>query len=252
MNVECCQSTNIHNFKASIYEYNKSRNLHDIMIFEMAKGFYLKDGNYCEDYKLCMLLSGEYYLELGNHKKVDFYIVKGIVEELLHFLGYDNRYSFEVKDLPKEFHPGQSASIIVAGKNVGIIGKLHPNTCRDDVFVVEINLDKLLQNRTGRIKYREINKYPSIKKDFAVILDNDIVALDVVKTIKQAGGKVLNSIEIFDLYTGDKIDSDKKSLAFKLSFEDNNRTLTDEEVNIVFNNVIDKVVSKYNAVIRDT
>lgn len=234
-----------------VYEYNKARNLHDIMIFEMAKGFYLRDGKYGEDYKLCMLMTGEYYLELGNNRKVDFYIVKGIVEEILHFLGYDNRYSFEVKDLPKEFHPGQSASIIVAGKNIGVMGKLHPNTCRDDVFVVEINLDKLLQNRTGRIKYKEINKYPSIKKDFAVILDKDIIANDVLKTIKQAGGKMLSGIEIFDLYTGDRIGSGKKSLAFKLNFEDYNRTLTDDEVNKVFNNVIEKVVSKYKAVLRD-
>lgn len=234
-----------------VYNYNKAHNLTDIAIFEMAKGFYLKKNTYGEDYKLCILLTGKYYLGLGNEKKVDFYILKGIIEELLHFLGYENRYSFEMGDFPKEFHPGQTANINVAGKIVGIMGKLHPNTCKDDVYVAEINLDKLLENIAGRIKYKELNKYPNIKKDFAVILDKDIQASEIMKTIKKKGGKVLTNIEVFDVYVGTNIPTDKKSIAFTLTFEDYTKTLTDEEVTTIFEQIIQEVEKKYKAVLRD-
>lgn len=234
-----------------VYNYNRSRNLNDVAIFEMAKGFWLRDNVYGEDYKLCMLMTGEYYLGLGNKKKIDFYVMKGIVEELLHFLGYDGRYSFELGEFPKEFHPGQTANINVAGKVVGIMGKLHPDICVSDVYVVEINLDMLFKNFVGKIKYKELNKYPAINKDFAVILDKGIQADKVIKTIKKVGGKFLTNIEIFDVYVGKNIDDDKRSIAFSLRFEDYNKTLVDEEVTKIFNNIISEVVSKYNAVLRD-
>jgi phenylalanyl-tRNA synthetase beta chain len=234
-----------------VYNYNNSRNLNDISIFEMAKGFYLKDNNYGEDYKLCILMSGNYINELGNKKKVDFYILKGIIEEILHYLGYNNRYTFELGNFPKEFHPGQSAYINVAGKVIGLMGKLHPNIVSEDVFVAEINLDKLYQNRTGKIKYKEINKYPTISKDFAVILDKNIMAEDIMKTIKKAGGKTLTKIEVFDVYRGKNIDEDKKSIAFSLTFEDYTKTLTDEEVTIAFERVIKEVENKYKASLRN-
>lgn len=234
-----------------VYEYNKSHNQKDISIFEMAKGFYLKNNTYQEDYKLCILMTGEYYLELGNKKRVDFYILKGIVEELLHFLGYENRYTFEVGEFPKEFHPGQSANINVAGKIVGIMGKLHPNTCREDVYVAEINLDQLFKNKTGKIKYKEFNKYPNIKKDFAVILDKEIQASEIMKTIKKASGKTLTNIEVFDVYVGKNIEENKKSIAFSLTFEDSSKTLTDEEVAVLFDKIIKEVEKKYQATLRD-
>ena len=82
-----------------IYEYNKSRYIKDVSIFEIGKGFWKKENNYGEDTKLAALMTGEYYLGINNRKDVDFYIVKGIVEEVLDYLGYENRYSFV---LPRE------------------------------------------------------------------------------------------------------------------------------------------------------
>ena len=234
-----------------VYNYNKTHNNHDICIFEMAKGFYLKDDKYGEDYKLCILMTGDYYYELGSRKKVDFYVLKGIVEELLEFLGYGNRYSFEVKDIPKEMHPYQSAVINVSGKVVGMLGKVHPNVSSDDVFVAEINLDKLFMMKTGKMKYREVNKYPAIKKDLAFIVDKNVIASDIVKTIKKSGGKNLTSINIFDLYQGKNIDDDKKSIAFSLTFEDYTKTLTDDEVMVMFDKIIKDVEKKYKAELRD-
>ena len=234
-----------------VYKYNKDRNINDIRIFEIAKGFYLKDGNYGEDEKLCLLLTGDYYQELGHNRKIDFYILKGIIEELLIFLGYENRYSLITDEFPKEFHPYQSAYINLNGENIGIMGKLHPNVTKDNVYVAEINLSKLSKFKTSKIKYKEINKYPSIKKDLAFIIDKDIPADDISKTIKKSGGKNLTNIEIFDLYIGDKIDSNKKSIAYSLTFEDTKKTLTDEEVMEIFNKIIKDVEKKHKAILRD-
>ena len=107
-----------------IYEYNKARYQKDISIFEIGKGFYKKEDIYGEDTKLCVLATGEYYLGLNNKKNVDFYIVKGIAEEVLNYLGYEGRYSFERNaEIPQEMHPGQTAYINVNGTIVGITEK---------------------------------------------------------------------------------------------------------------------------------
>ena len=86
-------------------------------------------------------MTGKYSLGLNNTKNVDFYTIKGVVEEVLDYLGYAGRYMLTKAELPKEMHPGQSAYINVNGTNVGIIGKLHPNVTKEDVYVLEINLD---------------------------------------------------------------------------------------------------------------
>ena len=234
----------------NVYNYNKSRNLKDISIFEIAKSFYKKEDKYYEDKKLCILMSGDYYLELGNNKKVDFYIIKGIMEELLEFLGYKNRYSLVTNNIPKYMHPGQSAIINLNGKDIGFIGKLHPSIL-NDIFVCEINLDKLLENRVSKLKYTEINKYPSIQKDMAFIMDKNITSEEVMKQIKKSGGKLVSNISVFDVYEGERVGSNNKSVAFSLTFEDTNKTLTDEEVMAVFNNIIKEVETKLNIKLRN-
>lgn len=100
-----------------IYEYNVAHGNKDISIFELGKGFFKKQGEYAEELKLCILMSGEFYTGINERKNVDFYIIKGIIEELLNSQGYENRYSFaQVKEQIKEFHPGQTADIIVDRK----------------------------------------------------------------------------------------------------------------------------------------
>ena len=224
----------------NVYNYNKSRNLKDISIFEIAKTFYKKEDKYYEDKKLCILMNGEYFLELGNNKKVDFYILKGIVEELLIYLGYANRYSLVTENIPKFMHPGQSAVINLNGMDIGYLGKIHPSI-EKDVYVCEINLDKLLSNRVSKLKYKDINKYPSISKDMAFVMNKSITSEEVIKVIKKAGGKLLTDVKVFDVYEGENVGLDNKSIAFNLTFEDYTKTLTDEEVMEVFNNIISSV-----------
>ncbi len=232
-----------------VYEYNKARNYKDVCIFEIGKGFY-KEDTYKEELKLAGLMTGKYYLDINN-TNVDFYVVKGIVEELLDYLGYNGRYTINVGNVPNELHPGVSAVINMQGKDIGIIGKLHPSITKDDVYVFEINLDKLLSNRTSNIKFKEVPKFLGMEKDVAFIVKKDITNKEIMEVIKKSGGKLLTSIELFDLYEGDKISEDEKSLAYKLKFQDPSRTLTDEEVTKVFEKIISDVETKINAKLRN-
>lgn len=232
-----------------IYEYNKARSQKDVSIFEIGKGFYKKDEQYGENLKLCVLMTGERYLSVKS-KQVDFYDIKGVAEELLDYLGYGGRYSFVVKDeLPKEFHPYQTAQISVNNDVVGIIGKLHPNCTKDNVYVLEINLDKLLEKKTGKMKYKEISKFPSVKKDLAVVIDKDITSEEIAKQIKKLAGNLLLGSKIFDVYTGENIEENKKSIAYSLEFGAADRTLTDDEINAILEKII-VGLEKQGAIIR--
>ena len=233
-----------------IYEYNKAREQKDVSIFEIGKGFYKKGEIYGEDTKLCALMTGRYALGLNNNKNVDFYVIKGVAEEILDYLGYAGRYTFVRQEMPKEMHPGQSAYINVNGTNVGIIGKIHPNVTKDDVFVLEINLDELFKKKVGKMKYKEISKFPNVKKDVAFIVAKNLESKDIEKVIKNAGGSLLTDIEVFDVYTGSNVPEGKKSIAYSLTFADSKKTLTDEEVNNLLNKVIDSVCKKCIAEIR--
>lgn len=233
-----------------VYEYNKAREQKDISIFEIGKGFYKKSEVYGEDTKLCVLMSGKYSTGLNNNKTVDFYVIKGIAEEVLDYLGYSGRYSFMKQEMPKEMHPGQSAMINVNGSNIGMIGKIHPSVTKDDVYVLEINLDELFTKKVGKMKYKEFSKFPSINKDIALVVDKKSVSKDIEKVIKSAGGSLLTNIEVFDVYTGVGVGIDKKSIAYSLTFSDMKKTLTDEEINGLMDKIIDAVSKKCSAELR--
>ncbi len=240
-----------------IYEYNKARDNKDISIFEIGKGFYKRQDEYGENTKLCALMTGDYYNELGDVKQYDFYVVKGIAEEILDYLGYENRYSFVKQDkILAEFHPGQTAYISVNNDVVGIIGRLHPNienninNAKSPVYVLEINLDKLLEKKTGKMKFKEISKFPRIEKDVAFVVDKNITSLEIETNIKKAAGSMLENIRPFDLYVGEQLGENKKSIAYSLTFSDSKRTLTEEEVLELMQKVIDTVCKKCGAECR--
>ena len=235
-----------------IYEYNKARSNKDVAIFEIGKAFYKKQEEYGETNKIAALMIGDFYLGVENKKQVDFYVIKGIVEELLDYLGYGNRYSFVIKEdkMPEEVHPGQAALISVNNDIVGLIGRVHPSLEKDSVYVFEIDLDKLLDKKVGKMKYKEISKFPSVKKDLAVVVDKDITSEEIATVIKKAGGSTLNKIEVFDVYTGKGIDEDKKSIAYSLTFEKMDRTLTDEEINESIAKIVEMLNKKMGATLR--
>lgn len=234
-----------------IYEYNVAHENKDISIFEIGKGFYKRGEEYGEDEKLCILMSGEFFKGIDNRKQVDFYILKGVVEEALDSLGYENRYSFvKPNEIPEEFHPGQTADIIVNGKKYGIMGLLHPEVTENKVFVCEINLSKLFELKTGKMKYKEISKFPGSKKDLSIVVDKNIESLSIAKVMKKAGGNNLTSVEAFDVYEGKGIEEGKKSLAFSLTFGSQDKTLTDEEINPAIEKIIKAVEKEFGAELR--
>lgn len=232
----------------NIYEYNKARKVNDILIYEISKTY---DKNYNEDVKLSILMKGNYITNdwMNSKIKVDFYLIKGIVENLLNYLGFKNRYTFE-KDLINHLHTGISASILVDRQKVGIIGRVHPSLLKDEVYVCELSLTKL-NKEVKPLKYKESSKYPEIIKDVAFIVPKSLTSGEIVETIKKAGGRLLSSIDVFDVYTGENVKENEKSIAYTLTFKDDTRTLNDEEVNAVFRNIIDKVIEKFNVELRD-
>ena len=235
-----------------IYEYNKARSNKDVSIFEIGKAFYKKGEEYGETNKIAALMTGDYYLGIGSKKQVDFYVIKGIVEELLDYLGYGNRYSFVIKEdkMPEEVHPGQTALISVNNDIVGLVGRVHPALEKEAVYVLEIDLDKLLDKKVGKMKYKEISKFPSVKKDLAVVVDKNVTAEEIAVLIKKAGGSSLSKIEAFDVYTGKGIDENKKSIAYSLTFEKMDRTLTDEEISQSMEKIVEMLNKKIGAELR--
>lgn len=234
-----------------IYEYNVAHNVKDVSIFEIGKGFYKKDEVYSEENKLACLMSGEYYLGLDNKSQIDFYVIKGVVEEFLDYLGFAGRYSFVVGDnMPKEFHPGQSAKISINNDIVGIVGKVHPSKTKEDVYVFEINLDKVLAKKAEKMKYKEISKFPSVKKDLAVVVDKGITSQEIQIAIKKSAGSLLSEIQVFDVYTGENIGENKVSIAYSLTFMAKDKTLTDEEINPILEKIITDLNKKLGAELR--
>ena len=222
-----------------IYEYNKAHYNKNVSVFEIGKSFYKKGEEYGEEKKLACLMTGDFYLGVNNTKQVDFYIIKGIAEELLDYLGYANRYSFVVNEsIPDTFHPGKSAAISVNNDIVGFIGRVHPTKAKEEIYVMEINLDKLLSKKVGKMKYKEVSKFPSVKKDLAVVVDKNVTASEIATYIKKAAGSLLIGSEVFDVYTGAGMEENKKSLAYSLEFGASDRTLTDEEINQVLDKII--------------
>ena len=231
----------------NVYEYNKARKVQDVLLYEISKTY---DEKYEEDIKVAILMKGNYIYNDWQHNyiKCDFYVIKGILENILDYMGFKNRYAFEITDA-KDLHPGMGANILLDREKIGIIGRVHPSLNKDEIYVCEFSLNKLIKE-IKPIKYKEANKYPEIEKDVAFIVEKDVSAETIEKQIKKTGGRLLKKVDIFDLYTGENVSENEKSIAFKLLFSDDKRTLTEKEVMDIFNKIIEEVTEKLNAKLR--
>lgn len=222
--------------------YNLNHNNLNINLFEIGS-IYAKG---IEDLSLAILLSNNqsYNLWQGDNRKIDFYYLSGLLSNLMTMLSVD--FELKVSDNDK-FHPHQQANILVSGEVVGIIGKLHPNIL-DETYILEINLDKLIKNID--FVYESISKYPTVDRDIAILVDKDLLVADILKTIKQTLKKNLNKIELFDVYEGENIANHQRSLAFKLTISDKNKTLDNEEINKLITKVVKRLEFEYKAKLR--
>ena len=232
----------------NVYEYNKARKVKDILLYEISKTY---DIDLKEETKIAILMKGNYLVNnwQNNIIKTDFYLIKGIVENILDYLGLKNRYSFEKNIIP-DLHPGMCAEILLDKEKVGIIGRVHPSLKKDDIFVCELSLNKLIKN-IKPIKYKPSSKYPEIIKDLAFIVDKNVTSLELANQIRKSGGRLLTNIDVFDVYDMEKVEANKKSIAFSLTFSDSTRTLNDIEVTEIFNKIIKETSEKCDAKLRD-
>ena len=224
------------------------KQVEDVYLYEISK---IYDSNYNEDLKLAILIKGNYMNTTWKNidSKGDFYYLKGILENILDYLGFKNRYQVKPARV-EDLHPGISAKIYLDREEIGIIGRVNPSINSDEIYVLELSVTKI--NKTTKpLKYKQSSKYPNIVKDMAFILDRDVLNGDIVDTIRANGGRFLTNIEVFDLYVGDKIPDNKKSIAYSLTFNSSESTLNDDEVTQVFNKIIKAVEDKFNAELRD-
>jgi len=237
----------------SVADYNLSRKNNDIFIYEISKVYYMKDNENVMESKVAGILLGGYLNNTWQHiiNTADFYTAKGIIESLLDYLGLKGRYTFDTENIPSDYHPYQTARILMDKTPMGYVGAINPTINKNKLFIFELNLEIIFNTKIRNIKNKEVSKYPSITKDLAFILNKDINSSEVIETIKKSTNKLLINVEVFDYYVGENIDSNKKSLAFSLNFSDNTRTLNEEEVMMEFNKAIKGVTDKHSAILRD-
>ncbi|WP_119326007.1 phenylalanine--tRNA ligase subunit beta [Companilactobacillus musae] len=238
--------------------YNQARKNNDLSIFEQARVFARPTGQDRpnEIPYISGAISGNVVEDSWNTepKQVDFYYVKGIVEELLSFTNADADFTFVATDEYTNMHPGQTAKILANDQVVGFIGKLHPDYQKKhsitDTFVFELNINALFGLNTKSVKAQSAPKYPAITRDLAILVNKDIQNSQIINDIFVNGGKYLQDVNIFDVYEGKNIKQDHKSLGYHLVFLNPNDTLTDEEVEKAFSLVKDSLVQKFNVEIR--
>ena len=163
---------------------------------------------------------------------VDFFYAKGIVEALADKLNLSFDFVAE-KDLDS-MHPGRTAAILLNGEVVGFVGQLHPQTAKDygipETYVAELNLTAVEAGLKPNPSFQEITKFPAVSRDMALLLPAETSHKEVVAAIESAGVKRLTSIKLFDVYAGANIEAGKKSMAYSLTFQNPEASLTDEEV----------------------
>ncbi len=235
-----------------VFDYNMHRQQKDLAIFEIAN-VYTKEETYHEKTVFSALLHGK--LDLSSWEKeaiqADFYALKGMVETYLEKLGLSKgRYQFE-KETLKDLHPGRSAAIYVDRKKVGFLGQVHPALVKQEVYVLELDVQSLSEISIRSIKAKEVTKFPTVTKDMAFVVDKSLPCEAILKVMQKAGGRLLKEVKVFDVYQGENVKENEKSLAFSLLFEDATKTLTDEEVMGIFDKIIAVVTKECNAVLRD-
>ena len=203
-----------------------------------------------EERKISGCIFGNTNNELWNRKeKPDFYLMKGILENLFEVLGLSKRIVFSpLKEDKKFMHPYQSATIELLSKNpinLGYIGKIHPILAdklkfNQDLFVFEINLEEILKNINFDTvaKYKKLPVTTPVLRDIAFITDEDVTNADILKVIKKAGNKeIFKGASLFDIYKGGAVGEKKKSMAYRIILQNDTKTLTDSEIEVEIKNI---------------
>lgn len=237
-----------------VIQYNNAHNNKDNCLFEISN-------TYSQDEEIRTLgitCSGMYHSVpwLGIRQKSDYYLVKGFVEAIFKkFCIEESRYQLKrVEEDNTYYHPGRSAYIMMGKDIVGVIGEIHPAMAKKynvkNVTVAELYLSVLLDLKTRAMKFVDMPQYPSTTRDIALVMDKDVLTYDVMRSIQKASKRLITNISIFDIYEGEHIDNDKKSVAFSLTFQDSTKTLEDTVIQSIMEDILKVVEKEHNATLR--
>lgn len=246
-----------------IASYNTNRRQSDLALFEIGNVFFTDEEQLTRQPRelpvLGLLLSGSLTVKQWNvsAQPVDFFDLKGALETVFAHLGLTDKIVY-VGDSPEGFHPGRSASVYLLGNEgrvkIGTMGQIHPDLQRQldlvDTYAAEILLQPLYESAQSRLQYNELPRFPGMERDIAVVVDSAVPAGDLLASIRDNGGTLLQSVQVFDVYTGGKLESGKKSIAISLLYRHSEHTLTDEEVGEVHEKVLASLQQTFGAELR--
>ena len=184
-------------------------------------------------------------LTLGMYGECDFFMLKGVLEEMFLKLGLDGKVDFEPSQEKPFLHPGRQALIYVGGAYAGFIGQVHPEVCENydmkcEAYVAGIDLPTVTEKATFDRRYEGVAKYPAVNRDLSLVMKKDVFVGSLEKVMKEKGGKLLESIQLFDVYEGSQIEEGYKSVAFSLVFRSPERSLEAAEIN----KIVDKILKE--------
>ena len=222
---------------------NKNVRLYEISNIYLAKKLPLED--YPEEKKqFC----------LGMYGEGDFFVLKGVIEEFLYKVGMKKLPSYNA-DAGKTFlHPGRQAQIIYEDTVVGYFGEVHPLVqeaygIAERTYVANIDLSVICKKANFTVKYEGIVKFPSVVRDISLVMDKSLTAGEIEKIIRSESGAILESLELFDIYEGERIGADKKSMAYSITFRNKEKTLEESEISAVMDKIL-KGLQAIGAVLR--
>ncbi|OCG39696.1 phenylalanine--tRNA ligase subunit beta [Gilliamella sp. Bif1-4] len=238
--------------------YNQNRQQTRARLFETGLRF-IPDENcefgVCQELMLAGIVTGNLYEEHWQlpKKNVDFYDLKGDLESIFSLLGCGDQIQLKKSELPA-LHPGQSAAIYLNDELLGHLGVLHPEiekklSLNSKTLVFEINLAKISKKEVPVAQ--DLSKYPSNKRDIAIIVSNTIPAADIILECKKAGGEQLIKVTLFDVYQGENIKEDQKSIAISLILQDKSRTLEEEDITNIVSKCVTALQNRFKALLRE-
>lgn len=234
-----------------VLQSNNNYKNKNVKVFELAKTY----KNVSEKIEKGELPEENTVLTIGMYgEKEDFYTLKGVVENVLEVAGV-KKYDLFKNEENKLYHPGRCASLKVGNDIFASLGELHPLVAEnynlnDRVLIAEINIDKIVKYARFNKKYVEIPKYPAVERDIAMVVDEAVEVGQIERIITKKAKKMLEEINLFDVYRNEKLGENKKSVAYSLKFRLSDRTLTDEEVNTTMQEIIAALEKELNAELR--
>lgn len=231
---------------AKVYKKNHAKNA-------KAENEGLKEGMttpVAENHKALPL--EENMIALSSYGEHDFYEFKGLIEKILERAGIDAEFK---AGGPGFLHPGRKAQILSGDTVIGFMGEAHPKTAKaldlpKRTLMAELSMDLIDTLRDETIVYEDLPKYPGSERDLALVVDEDVPAGEILKVIRKHGKGILESADIFDVFTGSQVGEGKKSLAFNLKFRLPDRTLTDQDIEPVVDAVLSELSDRFGAVLR--